>query len=49
MQDIMFATFLYAAIICFVCCIRYQPSCATTIATDTANLPTDEPQPASLN
>jgi hypothetical protein len=49
MQDIMLATFLYAAMICFVCCLRYQPTCATTIATDTANLQADEPQPASLN
>jgi len=49
MQDIMFATFLYAAIICFVCCLRYQPSCAVKIATKTANLPTDEPQPADIN
>ncbi|HEY9650718.1 MAG TPA: hypothetical protein V6C95_08650 [Coleofasciculaceae cyanobacterium] len=49
MQDFLFATFLYAAIFCFVCCLRYQPSCAVKIATDTANLPTDEPQPADIN
>jgi hypothetical protein len=49
MQDIMFATFLYVAIICFVCCLRYQPSCAVKIATKTANFPTSEPQPTSLN
>jgi hypothetical protein len=48
MQDIMFATFLYVAILSFVCCLRYQPSSAT-IPTDTANLPTDEPQPADIN
>ncbi|HET7713209.1 MAG TPA: hypothetical protein VFK94_01815 [Patescibacteria group bacterium] len=49
MLDSIFATFLYAAMICFVCCLRYQPSSAATIPTDIANLPTLEPQPASLN
>jgi hypothetical protein len=41
MFDFLFATFLYAAMICFVCCLRYQPSCAATISTDTANLAAD--------
>ncbi|HEY9653295.1 MAG TPA: hypothetical protein V6C95_21730 [Coleofasciculaceae cyanobacterium] len=49
MFDFLFATFLYAAMICFVCCLRYQPSCAATIPTDTANLADDEPQPADIN
>jgi hypothetical protein len=49
MQDIMFATVLYVAMICFICCLRYQPSYAFTVATDTADLPTDEPQPADIN
>ena len=49
MQDFLFATFLYAAIICFVCCLRYQPSCTADIATDTSNLAVDEPQPADIN
>lgn len=49
MLDFLFATFLYAAMICFVCCLRYQPSCAATIPTDTANLPAEEPQPADIN
>ncbi|HEY9649560.1 MAG TPA: hypothetical protein V6C95_02775 [Coleofasciculaceae cyanobacterium] len=49
MFDFIFATFLYAAMICFVCCLRYQPSCAVKIATDTANLANDEPQPADIN
>ena len=49
MQDIIFATFLYAAILSFVCCLRYQPSCAVKMATDTPHLPKDEPQPASLH
>jgi len=45
----MFATVLYVTIICFICCLRYQPSYAVTVATDTADLPTDEPQPADIN
>lgn len=49
MEDIMFATVLYVAMICFVCCLRYQPNCATTIATNTSNLPSDKPQPADIN
>jgi hypothetical protein len=49
MQDIMFATVLYVAMICFVCCLRYQPTCAVTVATDIADLPTDEPQPVNIN
>jgi len=49
MEDIMFATFLYVAMICLVCCLRYQPSCAATVATNTADLPTDEPQPTDIN
>jgi hypothetical protein len=49
MQDIMFATFLYVAMICFICCLRYQPSFTATVATDTANLPTDEPQSVNIN
>ncbi len=34
MQDLLFATFLYAAIFCFVCCLRYQPSCAKDAPAD---------------
>jgi hypothetical protein len=49
MLDFLFATFLYTAILSFVCCLRYQPSCAVKIAIKTANLPKEEPQPASLN
>jgi pimeloyl-ACP methyl ester carboxylesterase len=49
MQDIMFATVLYVAMICFVCCLRYQPSFAATVAIDTADLLTDEPQPGDIN
>jgi len=49
MQDIMFATVLYVAMICFVCCLRYQPTCVVKIATNTADLPTDEPQPTDIN
>jgi hypothetical protein len=49
MQDIIFATFLYAAMICFVCCLRYQPSCPPTVATDTTDLSKDEPQQADIN
>jgi hypothetical protein len=44
MQDFIFATFLYVAMICFVCCLRYQPSYIYSVATKT-----DEPQPASIN
>jgi hypothetical protein len=49
MFDFLFATFLYAAMICFVCCLRYQPSCAATIPTDTYHLAADEPQAADIN
>jgi len=49
MFDFLFATFLYTAIFCFVCCLRYQPNGAVKMATDTPHLPKDEPQPASLN
>lgn len=49
MEDIMFATFLYAAIFCFVCCLRYQPSCTTTVVTNTADLQADTPQPSDKN
>jgi hypothetical protein len=49
MFDIMFATFLYAAIFCFVCCLRYQPSCTTTVATNTADLQADTPQLSDMN
>jgi hypothetical protein len=49
MQDIIFATFLYSAMICFVCCLRYQSSCAKSVATDTADLPTDEQNQADIN
>jgi hypothetical protein len=49
MQDIMFATVLYVAMICFVCCLRYQPSSATTVTTHTTDLPTDESQLVDTN
>jgi hypothetical protein len=49
MQDIMFATMLYVAMICFVCCLRYQSSSATTVTTDTTDLPTEESQPSDMN
>jgi hypothetical protein len=44
MQDFLFATFLYVAMICFVCCLRYQSSRTATVATEA-----DEPQPADIN
>ena len=49
MEDIIFATFLYAAIFCFVCCLRYQPSCTATVVTNTADLQADTPQPSDMN
>jgi hypothetical protein len=49
MQDVLFATFLYSAILSFVCCLRYQPICAKSVATDTTNLPTEELQQADIN
>jgi len=49
MQDFLFATVLYSAILSFVCCLRYQPICDTTVATDSASLPTDEPQHTDIN
>jgi hypothetical protein len=33
MLDFLFDTFLYVAMICFVCCLRYKPSHTATIAT----------------
>jgi hypothetical protein len=49
MFDIMFATFLYAAMICFICCLRYQPSCTTTVVTNLSDLPASTPQPSDMN
>ena len=49
MQDVLFATFLYSAILSFVCCLPYQPICAKSVATDTTNLPTEELQQADIN
>lgn len=49
MQDVLFATFLYSAIVCFICCLRYQPSCAKTAERTTQELPTDEPNQAGIN
>jgi hypothetical protein len=49
MQDIIFATFLYSAMICFVCCLRYQPSCPPTVATDITDLSKDEQNQADIN
>ncbi len=49
MQDIMFATVLYVAMTCFVCCLRYQPNFTATVAIDTTDLLTDEPQPVDIN
>jgi hypothetical protein len=49
MQDIIFATMLYVAMICFVCCLRYQPTSTATVATNSSDLPTDESQPADIN
>jgi len=33
MQDAIFATFLYVAMFCWVCCLRYKPGNTATIAT----------------
>jgi hypothetical protein len=49
MQDVLFATFLYSAILSFVCCLRYQPSCAKTAERTTQELPTDEQNQADIN
>jgi hypothetical protein len=49
MQDFIFATFLYATMICFVCWLRYQPCSATTVETATQELPTDEQNQADIN
>jgi hypothetical protein len=49
MQDFLFATVLYAAMICFVCCLRYQPSCAKSVERTTQELPTDEQNQADIN
>jgi hypothetical protein len=37
MQDFLFATFLYAAVNCFVCCLRYQRSCSANIKVSLEN------------
>jgi hypothetical protein len=42
MHDYIFATFLYVAMFCFICCLRYQPNHTGTIANN-------EPQPADMN
>ncbi len=47
MQDFFFATFLYATMICLVCCLRYQPNCAKSVETAIPELPTEEPNQAS--
>lgn len=49
MQDIMFATMLYVGMICFVCCLRYQPNCAATVEAATAEQLTDESQLTDIN
>jgi hypothetical protein len=49
MQDVLFATFLYSAILSFVCCLRYQPSCAKTVERTTQELPTDQQNQADIN
>ncbi len=49
MQDVLFATFVYSAILSFVCCLRYQPSCAKTAERTTQELPTDEQNQADIN
>jgi hypothetical protein len=42
MHDYIFATFLYVAMFCLICCLRYQPNHTGTIANN-------EPQPADMN
>jgi hypothetical protein len=49
MQDFFFATFLYSAILSFVCCLRYQPKCAKAVERTTQELPTEEPQQADID
>jgi hypothetical protein len=44
MQDALFATFLYIAMFCFVCCLRYPANTTGTIATINNEL-----QPADMN
>jgi len=49
MQDVLLATFLYSAILSFVCCLRYQSGCAKTAERTTQELPTDEQNQADIN
>ena len=49
MFDFIFATFLYAAMMCFVCCLRYQPNCAATVEAVTDERLTDESQLTDIN
>jgi hypothetical protein len=49
MQDVLFATFLYSAILSFVCCLRYQSGFAKTAERTTQELPTDERNQADIN
>lgn len=49
MEDMMFATVLYVGMICFVCCLRYQPNCAATVEVATTYQVTDESQPTNIS
>lgn len=49
MEDMMFATVLYVGMICFVCCLRYQPNCAATVEAATTERLTDESQPTNIS
>jgi hypothetical protein len=49
MEDMMFATVLYVGMICFVCCLRYQPNCAATVEAATTEQVTDESQLTDIN
>lgn len=49
MEDMMFATVLYVGMICFVCCLRYQPTCATNVEAATTKRLSDELQLTDIN
>jgi hypothetical protein len=49
MQDFFFATFLYSAILSFICCLRYQPKCAKAVERTTQELLTEEQNQADID
>jgi hypothetical protein len=47
MHDTIFATFLYIAVFCFVCCLRHNPSFAATQPSQLAAQPQHQTEPVT--